>query len=249
MKKKATTNSVDKVYKLRNGMSPLSYTLPSRSTKRYPLMYFDEENNVNRSLRYARNQKTPFEDEQDGNAIIEPVVFEDGLLHVPKQNPVLQYFLYYHPLNGVVFEEVNNEKDAEEEMEAINYEVDALIEARNMSLDHLEMTFRVLFGKDPSKYSVAEIKRDVLMYSKNHPRNFLDVINDPLLKLEANVHKFFSSSILVFKNGTKEVWFNTTSNKKKLMNIPFDTDPYMAVTMHLQTDEGIEALKLLEANI
>jgi hypothetical protein len=249
MKKKATTNSVDKTYKLRNGMSPLSYTLPSRNTRRYPLMYFDEENNVNRSLRYARNQKSPFEDEQDGNAILEPVVFEDGLLYVPKQNPVLQHFLYYHPLNGVVFEEVNNEKDAEEEMEAINYEVDALIEARNMTLDHLEMTFRVLFGKDPSKYSVAEIKRDVLMYSKNHPRNFLDVINDPLLKLEANVHKFFASSILVFKNGTKEVWFNTTSNKKKLMNIPFDTDPYMAVTMHLQTDEGIEALKLLEANI
>ena len=249
MKKKATTNSVDKVYKLRNGMTPLSYTLASRNTRRYPLMYFDEENNVNRSLRYARNQKSPFEDEQDGNAILEPVVFEDGLLHVPKQNPVLQHFLYYHPLNGVVFEEVNNEKDAEEEMEAINYEVDALIEARNMNLDHLEMTFRVLFGKDPSKYSVAEIKRDVLMYSKNHPRNFLDVINDPLLKLEANVHKFFASSILVFKNGTKEVWFNTTSNKKKLMNSPFDTDPYMSVTMHLQTDEGIEALKLLEANI
>ena len=32
-------------------------------------MWYDEDKNVNRVLRYAVNQKTPFEDEQDGNAI------------------------------------------------------------------------------------------------------------------------------------------------------------------------------------
>lgn len=249
MKSKKTTQPVDKVYKLKNGMTPLSYTIPSRNTRRYPLMYFDEQTNTNRALRYARNQRSPFEDEQDGNYILEPVIFEDGMLTVPKNNPVLQEFLYYHPLNGVLFEEVDNEKDAEKQMEDINYEVDALIEARQMPLEQMEMVFRVLFGKDPSKYSTAEIKRDILIYAKSQPKNFLDVINDPMLKLEANVHKFFSSNILIFKNGTKEVWFNTTSNKKKLMNIPFDSDPYTAVAVYLQSDEGIDALKLLEANI
>ena len=47
-------------------------------------MYFDERQELNRALRYARNQKSPFEDEQDGNAIVEPIVFEDGFLSVPK---------------------------------------------------------------------------------------------------------------------------------------------------------------------
>lgn len=249
MKSKKITQPVDKVYKLKNGMTPLSYTIPSRNTRRYPLMYFDEQTNTNRALRYARNQRSPFEDEQDGNYILEPVIFEDGMLTVPKNNPVLQEFLYYHPLNGILFEEVDNEKDAEKQMEDINYEVDALIEARQMPLEQMEMVFRVLFGKDPSKYSTAEIKRDILMYAKSQPKNFLDVINDPMLKLEANVHKFFSSNVLIFKNGTKEVWFNTTSNKKKLMNIPFDSDPYTAVAVYLQSDEGIDALKLLEASI
>lgn len=249
MKSKKITQPVDKVYKLKNGMTPLSYTIPSRNTRRYPLMYFDEQTNTNRALRYARNQRSPFEDEQDGNYILEPVIFEDGMLTGPKNNPVLQEFLYYHPLNGILFEEVDNEKDAEKQMEDINYEVDALIEARQMPLEQMEMVFRVLFGKDPSKYSTAEIKRDILMYAKSQPKNFLDVINDPMLKLEANVHKFFSSNVLIFKNGTKEVWFNTTSNKKKLMNIPFDSDPYTAVAVYLQSDEGIDALKLLEASI
>jgi len=59
----------DKVYKLKVG-NPLSYTLASRNHPRFPLMWFDEKNNQNRALRYSVNQKSPFEDEQDGNAII-----------------------------------------------------------------------------------------------------------------------------------------------------------------------------------
>jgi hypothetical protein len=81
---------VDKTYKLINGLSPLSYTIPSRNSRRTPLLWYDEKNNVSRALRYARNQKSPFEDEQDGNAILEPIVFEDGFLFAPKTNPALQ---------------------------------------------------------------------------------------------------------------------------------------------------------------
>jgi hypothetical protein len=78
--------------------------LASRNTKRFPLLWYDEESNQNRPLRYAINQKSPFEDEQDGNAIVEAIIFENGFLAVPKQNPALQKFLYYHPMNGLVFE-------------------------------------------------------------------------------------------------------------------------------------------------
>jgi len=38
----ATTNSVDKVYKLKIG-NPLSYTLASRNHPRFPLMWYDEK--------------------------------------------------------------------------------------------------------------------------------------------------------------------------------------------------------------
>ena len=73
---------VDKVYKLTKEAAPLSYMLPTRNTKRFPLLWFDENAGYNRALRYAKNQKTPFEDEQDGNAILEPVIFENGFLRV-----------------------------------------------------------------------------------------------------------------------------------------------------------------------
>jgi hypothetical protein len=236
----------DRIYKLKGDSAPLSYTIPSRNTRRFPLLWFDEENNVNRPLRYAINQKTPFEDEQDGNAIVEPIIFENGFLSVPKNNPVLQEFLHYHPLNGRTFVEVDNEKDAAKEVEVLNFEVDALIQARQLSIEQLETVSRVLFGKDPSRFTTAELKRDVLIYAKRDPRGFLNVISDPMLQLQSNVHIFFENKLLTFRNGHKEVWFNSTSNKKKMLTVPYGQDPYFTVAEFLKTDEGIDALKMLE---
>ena len=247
MKQKLTP--ADRIYKLKGDVAPLSYTLPSRNTRRYPLLWFDEANNVNRPLRYAINQKSAFEDEQDGNAIVEPVIFENGFLSVPKTNPVLQEFLYYHPLNGRTFVEVDHEKDAAKEVEHLSAEVDALIHARQLSVEQLETVSRVLFGKDPSRFTTAELKRDVLVYAKKDPKGFINVLEDPMLRLQANVHVFFENKLLTFRNGQKEVWFNTGSNKKKMVTVPYGQDPYFTVAEFLKSDEGIDALKMLENSV
>jgi hypothetical protein len=239
----------DRIYKLKGDVAPLSYTIPSRNTRRFPLLWFDEENNVNRPLRYAVNQKTPFEDEQDGNAIVEPVIFENGFLRVPKNNPVLQEFLYYHPQNGRTFVEVDNEKDAAKEVESLSAEVDALIQARQLSVEQLETVSRVLFGKDPSRFTTSELKRDILVYAKRDPKGFLNVLSDPSLQLQSNVHVFFENKLLTFRNGQKEVWFNTSSNKKKMITVPYGQDPYLTVAEFLKSDDGIDALKMLENSL
>lgn len=246
---KKTLVPQDRIYKLKGNAAPLSYTLPSRNTKRYPLLWFDSENNVNKPLRYAINQKSPFEDEQDGNAIVEPIIFENGFLRVPQTNPVLQQFLHYHPLNGRTFVEVDHEKDAEKEVEVLMSETDALIQARQLSIEQLETVSRVLFGKDPSKYKTAELKRDVLVFAKKDPRGFLNVLQDPMLGLQANVHKFFENKLLAFRNGQKEVWFNIGTNKRKMLTVPYGQDPYFTVAEFLKSDDGIEVLKMLESNL
>lgn len=240
------TIPVNKVYKLKIG-SPLSYTLPSRNHHRFPLMWYDEKNNINRALRYSVNQKSPFEDEQDGNAILEPIIFEDGFLSVPKNNPVLQEFLHYHPLNGITFTEVDKEKEASEEVEDLNIEVDALIEARQLSINQVEMLTRVLFGKDPSLISTAELRRDILIFARQEPKEFLNIINDPELNYQAKIREFFENKLLALRNNDKEVWFNTSTNKKKMMSIPFGDDPYEAAGSYLKSDEGLDSLKMLEA--
>jgi hypothetical protein len=238
--------ATDKVYKLKKNSAPLSYMLPTRHTAQFPLLYFDEETGVNRALRYARNQKSPFEDEQDGNVVLEPIIFEDGFLTVPRTNPVLQQFLFYHPSNGMAFQEVNEERDATAEVDRLNAEVDALLAARDLKAEQVEMISRVLFNRDVTKVSTSELRRDILVYAKTRPEEFLDIVNDPTLKLQATVSLLFEKGFLAFRKNQKEVWFNTNTNKTKMLNVPYGEDPMFIVSSFLQSDEGIENYKLLE---
>ncbi len=242
-------NLVNKTYKLTKEAAPLSFMLPTRNSRRYPLMHFDEVKGENRALRYARNQKSPFEDEQDGNAIVEPVIFEDGFLHVSRTNPVLQEFLHYHPMNGAKFVEVNTEKDAQKEMDVLNSRVDALIEARQLDIEQVESLARVLFNTDVSRTTSAELRRDILIFAEQEPAQFLNAVKDPTLKLNSLVQEFFSHKVLIFKNNKKDVYFNTPKNKKRMLNLPFGEDPYYVISSYLQTDEGVDILKFLEKNL
>jgi hypothetical protein len=234
---------VDKLYKLRRDVAPLSYILPSRNSHRHPLMYFDGTSN--RALRYSPNQKTPFEDEQDKNVILEPIIFEDGFLKVPKTNPVLQWFLDIHPDKGLKFEVVDNEKDAETELEVMNYEVDALIAAKQLGLNDLERIGRVILGRDVTKMSTAELKRDVLVYARNNPKGFLDTLNDPMTNMSSTVALMFDKGLLGYRAG-KDVHFNLPNNKKRMLTVPYGEDRDYIVASYLQSDEGLETFKLLE---
>ena len=125
----------------------------------------------------ARRERVIFEDEQDGNAILEPIIFEDGFLVVDKKNQLLQEFLSLHPQNGLKFEEVNLERDAKDDVEYLNMEVDALVEARSLSIEQVENLCRVLFSMNTDKYTTAELKRDMLVYARNNPADFLNALN------------------------------------------------------------------------
>jgi hypothetical protein len=236
----------DRVYKLTRNDAPLSLIIPGGGSPRQPLLWFDDDKGINRVLRYSANQKSCFEDEQDGQIRREHIDFIDGFLSVPKNNPVLQEFLHLHPLNGKKFVEVNQEKDAQQELEFLSMEAKAYTEADKLSIGQMENVARVLLGADVSKISTAELKRDIFVAVKRDPQGFLRQVNDPMLKLQSNVHLFFDKGLLSFRNKQKEVWYNTSTNKKKMLTVPFGEDPMFIVSSYLQSDDGIEALKMLE---
>ena len=197
-------------------------------------------------MRYARNQKSCFEDEQDGTAIVEPIVFEDGMLQVPKNNPILQEFLHYHPLNGKKFVEVDYSKDASDQIERLNVEVDALIEAKSLSLEQCEQVGRVLFSKDVTMMSTAELKRDILVFAKKNPSVFLSALSDPSLKLQSTVQQMFDTKVLAFRNKKRDVHYNLEGNRKRMTTIPFGVDPIEYLSDWFKTDEGVDVLEFLE---
>ena len=242
---KTTTKYVDKIYKLTRESAPLSLILASRHTQRFPLLWFDETTGTNKALRYARNQNSPFQDEQDDNAILEPIIFENGFLTVKKENQVLQKFLDYHPGRGRIYVEVDKAKEASDIVKNLNIEVDALIQAKQLKVDEVENIARVIFQKDISTVTTDELRRDILVFAKNQPQDFLLLLKDPALKLNAKIQLFFDKNLLQFRNNNKEVYFNTPSNKKKMLNIPYQEDPFYIIASHFQTDDVLEALKHL----
>ena len=237
----------DRVYRLTSRSTPLSYMLQNRNTQHDPLMYFDGESN--RSLRYARNQKSPFEDEQDDNPILEAIVFNDGFLSVEKENRVLQHFLDCHPANGRIFEEVNTENEATEEVDILEKEIDALSAAKDLKIDKVEAIARVLLGARVDQMTTAELRRDVMIFAKGSPSDFLQVLNNPELDLYNTAQKAFDEGYLSKRNGGREVYYNLGKNKKRMLTVPFEEKPVDAVAAFLKTDEGIEFLKVLEKKL
>lgn len=228
----------ERIYFLRGGKEPLTYVLKSRNSRKSPLLYFDEEKGVNRALRYARNQKSPFEDEQDDNAIIEPIMFENGILKVDKHDTVLQKFLEIHPENGSIFEEFVPEKDAEAEIEQFNYEVDALIAAREMSIDQCEEILRELVGNKVDSMTSKEVRRDVMVFARTNPYDLLTMSGDPVVQMRNNIAKFFSMNIIQMRNKGRDVYYNLPNNKKRMLTVPEGEDPQEAVKLYFETEEG-----------
>ena len=237
----------DRIYRLTSKATPLSFMLQNRNTIHNPLMYFDGESN--RALRYARNQKTPFEDEQDENPILEAIVFTDGFLAVEKENRVLQQFLACHPGYGKVFEEVNKEVEATEEVDVLEREIDALTAAKNLKIEKVEAIARVLLGARVDRMTTAELRRDIMIFARTAPEDFLEILDNPELDLSNAAQKAFDEGYLTKRNGGREVYYNMGKNKKRMLMVPFDQTPVDAVAAFLKTDEGVEFLKVLEKKL
>jgi len=236
----------DRVYLLKGGASPLSYFIASKDTPRRRLLYYNEETNSNHALRYARNSNSPFQEEQDANVILEPIVFEDGVLSVPKNNPVLQEFLHYHPGNGGEFHEFDNERDAQEDMMMLYDQLDAQLAARDLDVSTLESVARLLMGSNIDSMKTSELKRDVMMFAKRYPQDFMEAINDPSLRVNNIAARAVSDGYLSYRNNKKEIFYNLKDNKKKLMTIPFGEDPLYVLSSYLQSDEGLDLYKYLD---
>ena len=88
-----------------------------------------------------------------------------------------------------------------------------------------------------------------MIYAKEDPTGFLRMVSDPEIKLQSKVQMFFDKNILGFRNNKKEVYFNLTGNKKRMMTIPFGEDPMYVVTSYLQSDDGLEVLEYLEKQL
>jgi hypothetical protein len=234
----------DRHYYLINA-SPLTYTIPSKHSRHRSMLWFDPEKNEQRELRYATNQNSPFVDEQNGEATLGHIMFKNGHLYVGKENQALQKLLsLYHPFLNKRYTEHDSVIEAEDQLDYIEVELDALNAAMSMDVDMAEAIVRVELGSSVSSMSSKELKRDLLLFAKRNPALFLELANDENVQLRNFAIKAKEANII--KLSQDQRFFSWASNDKKLMTVPFDENPYSAFAAFLQTDEGVEVYKSIE---
>ena len=249
IQKKDTWVFKDRLYELTTGRKPLVFTVPTVHTQKSPLLWFDKDAGYQRELRYATNQRTPFVDEQDGVATMGRITFRNGELRVPKENVTLQKLLsLYHPyLHNGLISEYKPEQIAENDVEWIEMELEAMNLAKSMDIDEAEAVLRVQNGSGVSKLSSKELKRDLLIFARQQPGLFLNLANDDNVHLRNIGIKATEIGLLKLSHDQRTFSYGDTN--RKLMTVPFDEHPYSALASYFKTDEGMEVLQAIEKRI
>jgi hypothetical protein len=212
------------------------------------MLYYDEETNEQRELRYATNMSSPFKDEQKGEVTLGHILFRDGSLFVPKRNQQLQKLLsLYHPLKGVRYTEFDAVEEAEDELDVMEMQIEALNAAMSLDVDQSEAILRVELGSRVSSMSSKELKRDLLLFARQNPALFLELAKDENVQLRNFAIKAVEAKIIKLSQDQRS--FSWASNGKKLMTVPFDENPYSAMAAYFKTDEGVEVFKSVEKKL
>ena len=238
----------DRVYFLKGNKTPLTYTIPGKHTRKHALLHFDDKNGKQRELRYATNQDSPLVDEQKGECTMGHIIFRDGFLKVPKNLQNLQKLLsIYHPLKNRIYEEYSAIEEAIDELQDLDLQIDAMNAARAIEIDHAEAILRVEKGSEVNSMSSKEIKRDLLLFAKNNASMFISLANDENVQLRNFAIKAREAGIISLSGDQRT--FHWGTNNRKLMNVPFDENPYSAFAAFLKTDEGVEIYKSIDKKL
>ena len=241
--KKEVWEVKDRTYFLKGSRNALTYTIKSKN-----IYWFDEELGYEREIKYTTNQKSPFVDDFKGPARLGHIVFEDGVLTVPKEKQTLQKLLsLYHPGLNKIYSEFDAVVDAEDELDSIELEIEALNAAMSMEVDQAEAILRTEIGNRVSTMSSKELKRDLLIFAKRNPSLFLELANDENIEIRNIGIKAVEQKIISLSSDNRT--FSWASTGRKLITVPFDENPYSALAAYFKTDDGIEVYQSVEKRL
>lgn len=252
MTKTKKAEAKERIYMLSGGKSPLTYSIPNKHTASRPLLVVDEESGRQRAIRYSRNQKSQYMDEQDEHTIVDQIVFQDGKLIAPKTNFQLQDFLSIHPDNeangGSKFYEYDPEKQAQEEVDWINAELDAQLMVRDMDFEKLKSIALILLGEQVNRMQSSEIRHNVLLIAREDPYQILEMTDDTDNEVMATVIRAFSNKY-VFTKGGKDIHYNLENNKSKILTIKHGMTAEDALAQWLVSDAGTDFYEFLQSKL
>lgn len=208
---------------------------------------YDKDEKRRREVRYCENEESIFKDEQGEFAMRVPVKFKEGALFVKHTDPALIALMEIHPDNtangGHIFYKVDKAVIAKDEVEDTYMAAEAIMMVRKKTLDEL-MPVVMHLGINTNQ-TTFEIKKDLLVFAKADPKNFITRFDSPLVKLKAIVQNAADFGILDMK---KEgvYWFDAQT---LIITNPIGKDARETMAMFLTTDRGLPVLEELQRQL
>jgi len=228
----------DKVYTITKG-GGIWYKL-----KQNNITVFDEETQRVRQLRYSPNEMSVWADEQGENIIREQIAFIQKNILVPYTKPNLQKYLDLHPDNvangGKVFNLVDTEKKATVELDKEFIILDAVGMVRDKSIDEL-LPVAMYLGIDTNQRNM-EIKRELLMQAKSNPKRFIEMFDNPVVKVKSTIISAIDFQILRSDNdGLK--WYDSN---RLIVATPAGQETVDIATRYCLSEKGAMVLDEIE---
>lgn len=228
----------DKVYVINKG-GGIWYKL-----KQNNITIFDEETGRVRQLRYSPNEMSVWADEQSENIIREQIVFINKNLLVQYTRPNLQKYLDLHPDNiangGKVFSLVDTERKASVELDKEFITFDAVGMVRDKSIDEL-LPVAMYLGIDTNQKNL-EIKRELLREAKANPQRFIEMFDNPVVKVKSTLMSAVDFQILrAATDGLK--WYDSN---RLIVATPAGQDTIDIATRFCLSEKGALVLEEIE---
>lgn len=212
--------------------------------KQKNITVFDDETGRVRQLRYSPNEMSVWVDEQSENTIREQIVFVEGNLSVPYTKPNLIEYLTKHPDNkangGKVFNLVDSTKKADMELDTEFEILDAVSMIRDKSIEDL-LPAAMYLGISTSQ-SNMEIKRELLLKAKANPKGFIQLFDNPVVKVKSTIMSAIDFQIL--KSATDGMkWYDTN---KLIVSTPAGQNTVDIMTRFCLSEKGALVLEEIE---
>jgi hypothetical protein len=104
----------------------------------------------------------------------------------------------------------------------------------------------LLYGGVIDTMTTPEIKRDILLYARQYPKEFLEMVADPGLQDTAMASRALDAGMFTLRNNNREIWFNIPGNKRKLMNLQPGDDAVSALTVYFESEEGLPVAEVVK---
>jgi len=239
VKRKAFDDSKkDRVYTIQKG-GGIWYKL-----KQNNITIFDEETGRVRQLRYSPNEMSVWADEQGDNIIREQIFFVSKNLLVPHTKPNLSRYLDLHPDNvangGKVFNLVDTERKATVELDKEFMTLDAVSMVRDKSIEEL-IPVAMYLGIETNQKNM-EIKRELLREAKSNPKRFIEMFDNPIVKVKSTIINAVDFQILRADNdGLK--WYDSG---RLIVATPAGQDTIEIATRFCLSEKGGMVLEEIE---